>query len=169
MKAQVQSQIFVYILALVIISLLLLFSWRWIQTFSDNKDNVILAQLQKELKQSISKISYHPGDIEKKTLSLPSGYTEACFVDKDAETVDETDLPTDIPPLIRDSVIAGDPANAFLAGDSIQPLGDIGVIDLVDDDPTDPTLIECFPVDSGKIIIRLESKGDSVMVSEWAI
>ncbi len=157
-KSQVIGQVFIYILALIIFSLVLLYGYKTIKNFSNKADDISLIQLTTDIKTSVKKISYDYGTVIKKEISIPGKYSHVCFIDLDHQA--EISL-QDEHPAVYNSWYDRAQSNMFLITEKeeIQPyhIEGIKILDKY----------ECLDVKQGKIILRLEGKGDHVELSEW--
>ncbi len=159
-KAQVAGQILIYILAIIIFSMTLLYGYKAVNYFNDRSTEISYAQLEKEVNKEIKKAEGDTkGTVKKVVFSIPGNYDDVCFVKS------YPSFPSSIPTqylLINDHILTGaDDKNMFLApiGDTNFYIGDIDVINISGS--------ECVPIVGSKITLRLESMGDHVMVSKW--
>ncbi len=159
-KSQVFGQIFIYILAIIIFSLVLLYGYRAIKNFSNKAEDVSLIQLTTDIKTSVNKIKSDYGTVIKKELSISGNYIYICFID--------LDYPADISlrdehPAVYNSWYDQAQSNMFLitSREEIQPYYIAGIKIKGDNQYV------CIDVKQGKIVLKLEGKGDYVELSEW--
>jgi len=155
-KSQVAGQILMYILAIIVFSLTLIYGYKAVKYFSDRGTEISYLQMENDIISEIKKIeSDTTGTIKKKTLTIPGNYNHVCFVNS-YPTIPTIILPEY--PLIRDHVSSAKDKNMFLAppGDVSSYVGDIEI---------DGGVL-CVPVKGGKITIRIESMGNRVKISE---
>lgn len=90
-KAQIQSQVLVYVLAVIIMGMILVFGTKSIIDMKSNMCKTELAQFRNKIKSDISTIAQDYGTSKTKTYSLSCGdYREVCFVDMDrGDVLDE--------------------------------------------------------------------------------
>lgn len=165
-KSQIFGQVFIYILAIIIFSLVLLYGYKTIKDFSKKAEDVSLIQLTTDIKTSVKKISSDYGSVIKKELSIPGKYRYVCFVDlqyhaQTAGTGICIDGNPDYHPTICNSWEDATQQNMFLitVKEEIQPYYIQG-IEIEDK-------YKCLYVKERKIVLRLEGKGDYVELSEW--
>jgi len=155
-RAQMPGQIFIYILAMVIFSMTLIYGYKAIKHFQSRTEEVESLQLESDIKNEIEKMGHDYGSVKKKILTLPLGYEEACFISS-------YHFPDSISTghnLIDDHINSGfKDKNMFLwpGGEPSFYIGDIKV----------ENGSVCIDVSGSKIILKLESMGDYVEVSKW--
>jgi len=154
-KGQLFGQIFVYIMAIIIVSALLLFGYKAIKTFTDKSEDVALLQLKKGLESTVKSISLDYGSVSVKKYSLPSGIKKVCFVHSFPEM---PRLSSTSYPLIEDSVNSKVDKNVFLLSDSVADSFSIGPIAA-----SEPLL--CIDAVGIELTVRFEGKGNHAYVS----
>lgn len=165
-KAQIQTQVFVYLLSMIIVGLILLYGYNAVKGFREKQGQISLIELEKKMENSIRAMSSEYGSLKKEALQLPSAYDIICFVDNDyLETTDTycPGLPLDYEPVVEDAIISGT-ANIFLVPDGTDNYK-IGNIQLDDYEYPDGCL--CIEKTGSEAIFRIEGKGDGVDISEW--
>jgi hypothetical protein len=112
-KAQISSQVFVYVLASVMIALLLFIGVKAIATIIGVGGKVPLDTLKSDFRSDVESVARQYGSVKKVELNVPEKYDEICFVDSmeddgkfDSSVVENS--------LIKDSVESGAPENVFL-------------------------------------------------------
>lgn len=163
-KAQTISQVFIYILTIIIFGVILLYGYNSIRNMSQRADQVLLIQLKKEMVNAIEKTDY--GSVTKQELSLPGRFNEICFIDLDYSNPSITDIcdsgHPDYQPLVCDSWEDKAPENMFLIKDKATiESHDIGNIKI------GSPYYDCIKAVQGKVTIKLEGKGKYVELSEW--
>ncbi len=180
-RAQVQGQIFIYILSLIIVSLVLLYGYNAIQDFRNKAEEVSLINFKNELEKAIVK-STRSDDIKPVELSLTGRYQKVCFVDSfsplsdfDKEntclcnpSVCTQGLHTDA--VICDAWKTTTASNVFLVPMSDIPIN-IGPITVDgNNDGSEDTACSsdecylCVSTKTGKIKLILYGKGDHVFI-----
>ena len=167
MKGQA-SQIFIYIVAIVIVGAILVFGYSAIVKFKDNSERVVLIKFQKDIETSIKSISNQYGTIKEKRFSLSNDFIEVCFLRNENynEQIPFGELETRFP-LIVDTIDLGVPtSNIFLIGsnDEVGKIYEVGRIDLAGGECLNANFC-CHSVNSGILTIKLEGKGDHVVIS----
>ena len=163
MKGQLQSQLFVYIMVIVVASGILIFGYNAVQGFKSDADNVLYLKFETTMKNDFKSLSF--GAEQQKTYDLPGAVEEVCFKANDAVYADVVaDDPKKV--LIASAIGAdgkGTANNVF-----IYPKGDkaFATGTSLDLDPTaaDTIKFKCFDVNSGVLKIRLKGQGKSVLV-----
>lgn len=169
-KAQIVGQVFIYVLAAIVFSIILLFGYKAISGFMDRGSEVALLDLKQEVQSAIRSIASSP-DVEKKTLYIPNKYQTICFLGNvtDGEKT-STCLCNGVPgckginesdenALICDAWRSGTKQNVFLV-----PLADIEIV--VDRIVLDDHYL-CVPVAQGRVELRLEGMGRATRIREW--
>lgn len=161
-KSQLYSQIFIYILTLVLISLILVYGYKYINDFKKRAEKLSCLKFEKDMQNSIQLLLSDFGSVKRKELKLCSGYKQICFVETFRQF--NRNFPTSnvdpIDPLILDSVQSGTEKNVFLVGNTAKESFYAGKISL------EPAGLDVLCINSTKSL-RLESKGSYVMLSEW--
>jgi len=81
-RAQVQTQIFVYAIAAIVVTLIMIYGYTAIQKMREQAEDVAYIKFKTDLENAVKTLSYAtPGDVDKLELQLPKGYREICFVD----------------------------------------------------------------------------------------
>lgn len=159
-KSQIFGQVFIYILAIIIFSIVLLYGYKTIKGFSNQADEVSLIQLTTDIKTSVKKISSDYGSVIKKEFSIPGKYSYVCFIDLVYQA--HTSLQADHP-AVYNSWYDKAQSNMFLitTKEEIQPyyIEGIGI--------SNSPWYNCINVSRGKIVLSLEGKGNYVELSEW--
>ncbi|HIH39587.1 TPA: hypothetical protein HA219_02620 [Candidatus Woesearchaeota archaeon] len=176
-KAEMQSQIFIYILAMVIGVGILLYGYNAIKGFKSQADDVLLLQFENGIRNDLKTISFESTKV--KTYDLPSTVSQICF---SAEGVDAIDVQKEEArqlalkknykyPLIRTAI--GDYLSSGSKGTTnnvfIYPNGEkaffTGVkIEFDKASSGDPVLFKCFDIKSGILSVRIKGKGSTVLI-----
>lgn len=163
-KAQAQ-QIFIFIIAIVIASLIFIYGYKAINDFMDRSEEVALVRFKTDIESGIRTISSDYGSVNKLELSLPSEYQKVCFIDfgfdgdKSSAGLCRPGQP-DYDPIACDAWESGTRnQNVF-----ITPQADITI--KVGDMSIDGGYV-CVDVLNGQAVLRLEGKGNAALVSEW--
>lgn len=82
-KAQIQTQVFIYILSMIIVGLVLLYGYNAVRGFRDRQETVSLIETENMIKNSIKAMSSEFDSIRKQELFLPGGIELICFVDRE--------------------------------------------------------------------------------------
>ena len=153
-KSQIFSQIFTYILAIVITTLILIFGYRSMMIIQERGCDICLVKLRNDLSNSVESIITDYGSVSRKDIQMCCGLNQICFV----ESVDSFSVPSSIDPIIKDSIKSETGMNVFLLGENgIQPFN-IGKIS------TEPNVM-CLK--GTRMSLKLEGKGNYVQISKW--
>ncbi len=152
-KAQIQSQVLVYVLALLIVGLVLIYGYQSIQKMKANAQIAEFIKFQDTVKKSVNSLKYDYGSVKKRTFYVPGDYREVCF------GVPGQTYPSTVNkyPIIKDSLVSEAGRNVFLYPDGIESFN---VTDIVVQDN-----FKCYNVVGGKITVTLEGMGSRVKVS----
>lgn len=151
------GQIFIFVLAVVLIGFILLFGYNSIAKFKGKMDNVALIKLKNDLTLEVETISADYGSVKIRNFELPEGVTDACFID--SHPFMPSSINSDYP-IMDDSVGSNAKKNVFLIKDnSVEESFFIGAIDLNED-------FKCFDAIRSQIKVKLEGAGNHAKVSE---
>jgi hypothetical protein len=162
-KGQIQSQVFVFILAMVVIGLMFFFGYKWFNTLMQSKDDVMMVSLRTTLKNYVSSISY--GDGVTKSFQIPGGYRELCFVDISNLWDNPTEtkwINTDYP-IMWDSANDKVQINTFLVGKTTLPMEYVGNVTVIDPDSGNHYI--CRAATNGYVSFKFQGNGEYVTVS----
>lgn len=157
MKAQVYGQIFIYILTIILISFILVYGYNAVQNFKKRAEQVSCLKFKNDLSNGVESILSDYGTVKRKELQLCTGYKEVCFV----ETFESPSLPSNIDPIIRDSILSNSGKNVFLVENIAKESFYAGKISVQPD-------VLCIKATNNKISLKLEGKGGHVLLSEWS-
>lgn len=80
-KGQISSQIFVYILAAIIVGIILLVGYKAISTITGITSKVPIDDFILDLDNNIHKVSRSYGSVKKFEFTLPEKFDQICFID----------------------------------------------------------------------------------------
>ncbi len=164
-KAQNTGQIFIYILATVIIGVIFLFGYQSIKGFQQRADDVALVQFQKNLESQIKTLAPQFGSLKKIEIPISSDFKEVCFIRYDTgDVLSSLPDPWDGYPLIEDAFDADTQKNIFLINreNQIEESYEIGKVKFTG---TGDPLLKCYVVVDGILNMTLQGKGNHVMIS----
>ena len=154
MKAQLQGQVFIYILTVVIIGMVLLFGGKAILDFIQKGEEVAFIKFKTDLTSIVDSIGPDYQSIVRETLTIGRDYQQVCFIDS---------TPINSPyPTMNSVVGSGTGENTFLVTTDVVEKFDVGSIDV---DP--PSGWACFPVTNGKVRLQFEGMGNRTKISSW--
>ena len=113
-KAELNQQLVTTILIIFLTVLLLIFAFKAYNMFKDKHREVIVADLEADMKGTVDLLSSKYGTIRQHTYLFPEGIDTVCFLDLNHSDVimSNTTLTKEYP-LINDSLAAGNNKNAF--------------------------------------------------------
>lgn len=159
-KSQLYGQVFIYVLTMVLVSFILVYGYNTIQNFRQRAELVACLKFQNDLRNSIESIISDFESVKRKELQLCSDYDQVCFVET-FEQFDRDNPQANInnaDPILKNSIASGSDRNVFLIGGNSFYAGNVSVQDDV----------LCISSKNGKINLRLEGKGNHVLISQWA-
>jgi|TARA_Y100000031_G_C8231409_1_gene391074 hypothetical protein len=154
MKSQV-SQIFIYIITLLIVALVLFYGYRAIFSFKEKADTVSFIQLKNDLENMVETLSVDFGSVKVRDFTAPPDIMTVCFVTNfpSMPTLSNTEYP-----LIEDSVNSKVQKNVFLIGQNVEESFYVEKV------VTDSALF-CVNATGNKINLRMEGMGDHTLIS----
>ncbi|MFH1133839.1 MAG: hypothetical protein V1735_05065 [Nanoarchaeota archaeon] len=158
-KAQIQSQVFVFIFAAVLMGLIFFFGWKWFNQLNDSRREVMFLEFKDDLKAALESKRY--GDRDEVRLKLPGTAKELCFVDLDKDVTATTWPASQGHSLMKDSVESGQQINAFLVTSKTVPLDYVGKVTV----SNAGLMFLCITANANTVTFWLEGKGDHVEVS----
>lgn len=161
-KAQMMGQIFVFILALVVFSGVLLYGYRAISTIGEGVEDAAFISFYQDLKTKVEQVSIDFGSVKKFKATPPQGFNEICFLDLKRLETDQGGSLTSLratKPLIADAVEGGTDQNMFFSPLAKTPTK-LARLDI-------ETGFLCIEVESRDMVLRLEGLGDRTKLSEW--
>ena len=174
-KAQILGEVFMFLLAVVIFTLILIYGYKAISGFTEKGETVALLELQSQLQRQISSMALDYGSTEKMELRLPSETEQICFVDHSqlqwtADHKLEGGAGTqqkyrEINPLVKDAIEGRTTQNVFLIPMSNTPMQ---VENISVDAPITSPGILCVPAIRGQAILLLQGTGKTAKVSLWS-
>lgn len=167
-KSQIYSQIFIYILAILLTSFILVYGYNAVKNFQIRAEKVACLKFQNDLKSAVESISSDYGSVERKNLQLCGDYKSACFVDEDSHgksnPIFNSEFSDGSPvtnyPIIIDSISSRTGKNVFLIDGGAPNSFYTGKISVNSD-------VLCIKAINNQISLRLEGRGDHTLVSEW--
>ena len=159
-KSQVIGQVFIYILAIIIFSVILLYGYKIIGSTTAKADQIKLLQFKTDITSIVKKTSLDYGSIIKKDFFVPERYKEVCFLDIDE--IYDPNCDKNNYPLLCDGWEVGAKNNMFLLeSDGSGIFYYIGKLKVLNS-----RHFECMNATHGSITIRLEGKGDYSQLSK---
>jgi len=157
-KAQIVGQIFIYIIAVVISGLIIIYGYKAVLNFRETSEKTSMIKFQKELENKFDEMAVSYGDLEIADFEV-NNVNEVCFVNTSFIGQSNTPITNNI---IKSSVESGVQKNVFLCPDCTTSfyVGQISVLN-----STHPGF-HCFKVSASHFKVKLEGKGKYVEVSQ---
>jgi hypothetical protein len=171
-KAQINSQILVYILAVVITAIILIYGYKAINDIRTSADTVELLTFKSDLRSAITTISSDYGSIKVKVFRMPAGFSELCFVNYEFQPNEAfAEVPSTLSSeyrLIKDRISSVmydkvESKNVFLCP-TCKEQDYVGNITLLDEEGSD-VAFRCFHPSGGSLRLTLEGQGDKTQIS----
>lgn len=165
-RAQVIGEVFIYILAVILFSLIMIYGYNAVRNLGDKADRVVILQIEKDMKSSVKKIASDYGTVLKKELTIPNRYDRVCFIDISYTGQPSTSICTpgngDYNAIICNSWKDRIQKNMFLLSKNQDTLSiEIGNIRI------SQTHYFCQNVAFAKIVLKLEGRGSYTELSSW--
>ena len=169
-KGQIIGQAFIFILAAILFSLILLFGYKAIGRIGETQSEVELIEFKDGLSSAVNKVRLDFGSVKKYSMNVPNQYKGICFVDLDyllgPRGVPKLDNLRDIKPLIVDAIESGTDQNVFTTPLSKTPLK-VGKIHTGNVKDANYPAYTCLDNTGVIIYLRLEGMGDSTQITLW--
>lgn len=157
-KAQAHTQIFIYILSIIIVAVILLFGYRAIDHFGKKADQVSYIKFKTDFESIVRIIGPDYGSIKRQEFIIGKRYRQICFVDSDY--VESKTISSSMHPIIQEMVLGGVGKNTFLMTDSVEDSFDVGEIEA-------SSGFICINSTKGRVRIEFEGLGDRTEIREW--
>ena len=158
-KGQTITQIFVFLIAIVVFVLVVVYGYSAITKFSSQAEKVALIDFKADLESSVEKIKRSYGTVEQVELTLPSKYKGLCIFDPNA-TVDQL-----VDGKANDFMLSAwktKTENVFFMNPVAKTgiwLQDIAVLNI--------SGFVCVSAGTNHVSFRFEGIGNKVTISEW--
>jgi len=173
-RAQIAGQVFIYIIAIVVVGLIVAYGYSAIKGFTQRGEEVEYITLRTGLENSVKSIISDYGSIKRPDMDIPGKYEMICFVDKsrsgDAQNTamcsPQQGLDSFHQPIACSGWKTGRD-NVFLIPDGSESF-DVGTIMISNEGkPYSGQPFVCLEVINNKIRLQLKGLGDKVEVSEY--
>lgn len=176
-KAQIQTQVFVFLIAAVILITIIIFGYRAITGLTENIADVEYTQLKTNLETQIDRVQSDYGTVVIRTLDIPTYFSHICFAQDDLNwnsgtTASGGDFGVTGTPgssseldltIILDSLRSSVKKNVFLYPNGVTSFY-VGSICVKDCNPDDKIL--CIEAINGKAQVAIEGLGDRARLFE---
>ena len=160
-KGQIQAQVFVCVLAMLVIGMVLLYGYRSIATMQERAKQVDILTLKNDVIKAVEKVSNDYGTVRAPTFNIPKEYTEICFIDIDHSPPAELQSEH---PLIYEAW-EDESANVFIVKDLVDESFMVGESDSSLIHIENPRYI-CFEIINGRVKVKLEGTGGKAKLSQ---
>lgn len=182
-RALIVGQIFIYILAIIVFSLIMLFGFNAIRNILQTGEKAQFVDFKTTLENEIRTITSQYGDVmvfdDRNQLRVPGNYKELCFIDIDSNPASSAICASqdEEKRLICDSwttsyqnrqILKGPFENVFLVPSAPSKIfiQEKIKIDANADGNPDATGELCIKTVAGRVNLRLEGRGTYVLISE---
>ncbi len=155
-RGQGTSQVIVFILALLIGSLVLVFGYQSLLKILNAARETEMAKFQTDLESSLKGLSY--GSTRRKPLAVPGDYLSICFADLHrllGQGENQFDYGDDYA-IVSDSIFSGAESNVFLMPDGTESFN-VGDLEIEDG-------FACFNLSAGRAEVGFEGLGNRTRV-----
>jgi hypothetical protein len=163
---QIQTEVFVYILAFMIVAFVMIYGYSAVRQFQDKTAQVDLLTFKNTLENTIDSYASDYGSTKKLELKVPNGFEKICFVNtqKDKEDFPQNNLTDssadDYDPIITSSWGSDDDSNIFLIDGLPKFILNVPTLSLPDN-----VAYECIELESRILVLWLKGQGDSTLLS----
>ena len=159
-KAQLYSQIFIYILTVVLIAFIFVYGYSSVQNFTKRAEKLSCIKFINDLQNAVESILGDFGTVKRKDFQLCNGYTKVCFVES-ASSISNLIIPPNTDGIIKDSIKSNTGKNVFLVENIAKESYYAGKISVEPD-------VLCIKAYNNKISLKLEGRGNYVLLSQWS-
>lgn len=180
-KGQIAGQVFIYMIAIVVVGLIVVYGYSAIRGFTQRGEEVEYLTLKTSIENSVRAIVSDYGSIKRPDISVPGKYEMVCFVDKDA--TDASIAASAICDKSAAEMLAqGDDKyhqpiicaawkthnnNVFMVPDGSDAFSVDATLVIDENMPTAGHHFICFDVINNKIKMQMEGLGDRVKISQY--
>ncbi len=163
-KSQLHAQIFIYIIAIILFSLILLYGYNAIKGFKQRSEQISYIKFKTDIVSTVKRISPDYGTLKREEFFIGGEYTKVCFVQSYKRDENKPNILASISAkedwIVKDSIESDVDKNVFLFANSLEESFNIGEINV-----TNGYL--CIHIINGKAKIQFEGKGDHTRISSW--
>jgi hypothetical protein len=171
-KGQIANQVFVYVLAAIVFSMVLIYGYNAINNFAEDARYVTLIQLKSNLESSINEVA-STQNVKIKSFTIPAGFKEICFFDSSKPQsnpsygsywIDCTGSSPVYPGVVCDAWKSNTTINGFLS-----PMGSVSFKTVrvqLKDSSGRIAPIDCYDVSQGQLKLRFQGMGDRTQIEE---
>ncbi len=161
-KSQISSQIFIYVIAIVLFSFVLIYGYNSIKGFKERGEQISYIKFKTDMTSTVNRISSDYGTLKREEFFLGGQYSKVCFLQTYNPPGNLDNLVTDN--IVKNIVEDGVDKNVFLFTTTLKESFDAGEIDVVN--PPNGGYL-CIDTVNGKLNVQFEGKGDHALISAW--
>ncbi len=158
-KSQIYGQVFIYVIAIVVTSLIFIFGYDAIKNLNNRVDKISCIKLKNELESAVKRMSMKYKSIERVDIQLCSNYKSLCLADYDIMNINNIIGSDD--PVIQDSISSGANKNVFLMKEIAAESFYVGKVSVEND-------VLCLNSVNNLISLKIEGGGDHAIISKWS-
>jgi len=162
-KSQIPGQIFIYIIAIVLFSLVLIYGYNAVRGFKERGEQIAYIKFKTDLTSAVKRISSDYGTLKREEFFLGGEYKRVCFVQtyKPAKGTILNVIQSKGDMVVHNSVGSDVDKNVFLFTNTLEESFNVGEINVSNNG------YDCFDVVNGKVKIQFLGKGDHTFISDW--
>lgn len=161
-KGQIYSQVFIYVVAVILFVFVLIYGYNAIRGFRERSEQIAYIKFKTDLASTVKRISPDYGTLKKEDFFIGGDYRKVCFVQSHETPSNLADIIHSREDyIVEDSVRSNVGKNVFLFTDTLQESFDAGPIN------TTGNGYLCLKVENGKIKVQFLGKGDHTLISVW--
>ena len=168
-KSQIHGQIFIYILTIVLVSFILVYGYNAIKNIQINAQQVSCLKFRDDLRNAVEIVSNDFGRVKKEDIEVCPPYKRVCFVETyDFRNVVKSNPRSNVPidQIMKDNIKSETGKNVFLVDQVSKEWFYAGNISINAESTSLDVL--CINAINSKISLKLEGKGDHVLLSQWS-
>jgi len=160
-RSQISAQIFIYVIAIILFSFVLLYGYNAIKGFKERSEQIAYIKFKTDLISTVKRISPDYGTLKREEFFIGGEFSKVCFVQSYKKDENSNFIKSNIKdPIIKDSFISGVNKNVFLFTKTLQESLDVGKINISNG-------YLCIPIINGKAKIQFKGEGDHTHISSW--
>ncbi len=165
-KSQIHAQIFIYIIAIILFSFILIYGYNAIKGFKEKSEQIAYIKFKSDLSSTVDRISSDYGTLKREEFFIGGEYSKVCFVqsyEKDENydnILNNIRNSSDYDPFIDDSFENNVVDNTFLLTTGAPEAFDVGKINVSNG-------YLCVDIKNGKAKIEFLGQGDHAFISSW--
>lgn len=161
-KSQISAQIFIYLIAIILFSFILIYGYNAVKGFRERSEQVAYIKFKTDLTSTVERVSPDYGTLKREEFFIGGEYSKVCLVQNYKQDENRARILNNIKdPIINDSIKGNVNKNVFLFTIRLQESFDVGEINVSNNGYL------CVPVMNGKVKMQFEGKGNHAYISTW--